>query len=172
MSLRCQNLVAVDHAPSARIPYNPPINNSGMSPDAATAGSATRTISRASHASHGSQSRAALEYGYPCGHLGHLTADEETAFEKFKVHLQEQGLYKPGPPASHDDATLLRYLRARRWSVEDAYKQFKETEDWRKNIQLDLLYDTIDVESYEQSRRLYPQWTGRRDKRCVSPNFS
>ncbi|ROW02178.1 hypothetical protein VSDG_02320 [Cytospora chrysosperma] len=138
-----------------------------MSPDTATAGTATRTISRASHGSHGTQSRGALEYGYPCGHLGHLTTDEEDAFQKFKALIQERGLYKPGPPASHDDPTLLRYLRARRWIVDDAYKQFKETEEWRKNIQMEVLYDTIDVEAYEQSRRLYPQWTGRRDKRGI-----
>ena len=61
--------------------------------------------------------------------------------------------------------TCRRFLRARRWVVQDAYKQFKETEDWRIANQLPLLYDTIDVESYEQSRRLYPQWTGRRDRR-------
>ena len=139
-----------------------------MSPNSATAGPATRTVSKASHASHGShasKSHAALEYGYPCGHLGHLTADEEEAFEEFKTTLQEQDLYKPGPPPSHDDPTLLRFLRARRWAVQDAIKQFKDTEEWRKNIQLDVLYDTIDVEAYEQSRRLYPQWTGRRDRR-------
>ena len=49
----------------------------------------------------------------------------------------------------------------------DAFKQFKETEDWRKANDLNVLYDTIDLEAYEASRRLYPQWTGRRDKRSV-----
>ena len=47
-----------------------------------------------------------------------------------------------------------RFLRARRWVVEDAYKQFKDTEEWRKANELDVLYDTIDLESYEQTRRL------------------
>lgn len=47
-----------------------------------------------------------------------------------------------------------RYLRARRWVVEDAYQQFKDTEEWRKANDLDVLYNTIDLDAYEQSRRL------------------
>src|SRR3569833_22851 len=57
----------------------------------------------------------------------------------------------PGANASRPDR---RFLRARRWVVQDAFKQFKDTEDWRSANHLDILYDTIDVESYEQSRRL------------------
>lgn len=136
-----------------------------MSPSA-TAAPATKVRSNASRASH---TKAALENGYPHGHLGHLTEEEENALKGFKAYLHEKGLYQPGPPPSHDDPTLLRFLRARKWSIADAHTQFKDTEEWRKAIQLDVLYDTIDVEAYEQSRKLYPQWTGRRDRRLVAP---
>ena len=37
---------------------------------------------------------------------------------------------------------------------EEALKQFKDTEDWRKANKLDELYDTIDIDEYESSRRL------------------
>ncbi len=47
------------------------------------------------------------EVGYPHGHLGHLSADEEEALRKFKALLEERGAYQPGPPPSHDDQTLL-----------------------------------------------------------------
>lgn len=47
-----------------------------------------------------------------------------------------------------------RFLRARKWSVNDAYGQFKDTEEWRQRNQLEILYDTIDVDAYEQTRRL------------------
>ncbi|KAL5094972.1 hypothetical protein Trisim1_003580 [Trichoderma cf. simile WF8] len=104
---------------------------------------------------------------FPHGHLGHLTAQQEEALERFKALLQEKGLWRPGPPASHDDQTLLRYLRARRWVVEDAFGQFKDTEEWRAANNIDTLYRTIELEAYEQSRRLYPQWTGRRDRRGI-----
>ncbi|AEO66241.1 4f6c2139-3e82-4a84-9500-39349b0b7b01 [Thermothielavioides terrestris] len=107
------------------------------------------------------------DFGYPHGHLGHLTADEENRLKSFKLFLEEKGMYRPGPPPSHDDQTLLRFLRARKWVVKDAYAQFKDTEDWRKANQLEVLYDTIDVDAYEQTRRLYPQWTGRRDRRGI-----
>ena len=68
--------------------------------------------------------------------------------------------------------------------VLDAFQQFKDTEDWRKANQLDQLYETIDLEHYDETRRLvgspcskspaihpngsqYPQWTGRRDRRGI-----
>ncbi|TGO23634.1 hypothetical protein BPAE_0126g00180 [Botrytis paeoniae] len=114
---------------------------------------------------------AVVEYGYPQGHLGHLTTEEEAALNNFKVVCAEKGLYKPGngsdEPASHEDATLLRFLRARRFIVLDALKQFSDTEEWRKENELDQLYETIDLEQYEETRRLYPQWTGRRDRRGI-----
>ncbi|KAL2267363.1 hypothetical protein VTJ83DRAFT_4640 [Remersonia thermophila] len=110
------------------------------------------------------------DIGYPHGHLGHLTADEEKSFQEFKAFLTEKGLYTPpgeNKRASCDDGTLLRFLRARRWSVQDAYVQFRDTEEWRRRNQLEVLYDTIDLDAYEETRRLYPQWTGRRDRRGI-----
>jgi hypothetical protein len=47
-----------------------------------------------------------------------------------------------------------RYLRARRFVPQEAYKQFKDTEDWRKDNKLDQIFETIDVEEFEQTRRL------------------
>lgn len=107
------------------------------------------------------------DVGYPNGHLGHLTDTESQALAEFKVLVAKDGCYTPGPPPSHDDQSLLRFLRARRWVPQDALQQFKETEEWRSATRLDLLYDTIEVEAYEQSRAMYPQWTGRRDKRGI-----
>ena len=50
-------------------------------------------------------------YGYPRGHIGHMTADEQNALNDFKALLTEKGLYKPREHAyeygTHDDATLL-----------------------------------------------------------------
>ena len=92
------------------------------------------------------------------------------ALDRFKKLSQQKGYYDPGDdktPPSHDDETLLRYLRARKFIPQEAFGQFKDTEDWRKENQLDTLYDTIDVEEYEATRRLYPQWLGRRDKRGI-----
>jgi len=47
-----------------------------------------------------------------------------------------------------------RYLRARRFVPQEAFKQFKDTEDWRKENKLDQIFETIEVEEFEQTRRL------------------
>lgn len=49
-------------------------------------------------------------YGFPQGHIGHLTEEEELALQEFKELCTEKGLYK-GPKddeyGTYDDATLL-----------------------------------------------------------------
>lgn len=55
------------------------------------------------------------------------------------------------------DATNLlprRFLRARRWIPADAYTQFSENEAFRKANQIDVLYETMDVEAYERTKTL------------------
>lgn len=102
--------------------------------------------------------------------MGHLTEGQIGALQQFKKLSQEKGYFSPGDDktaATHDDETLLRYLRARKFIPQEAFTQFKDTEDWRAENQLDKLYETIDIHEYEHPRRLYPQWTGRRDKRGI-----
>ncbi|KAE9983019.1 hypothetical protein BLS_005036 [Venturia inaequalis] len=110
-------------------------------------------------------------FQYPNGHLGHLSDDQQRALDEFRVLCEKEGYYttkvEGGKPASHDDETLLRYLRARKFVPKEALTQFKATEDWRKENHLEELYDTIDVKEYDETRRLYPQWTGRRDRRGI-----
>jgi hypothetical protein len=113
-------------------------------------------------------------YGFPRGHLGHLTPEEEESLKQFKVLCENNGYYSPGNgttvPPSHEDATMLsvfppfspyflltgvrRFLRARRFVVEEAWNQFHSTENWRMATQLDQLYETIDLDHYEETRRL------------------
>ncbi|ESK91262.1 phosphatidylinositol transporter [Moniliophthora roreri MCA 2997] len=101
------------------------------------------------------------------GHSGHLTASQEKDLLEFKESLSKAGLYSAGQgerKASHDDATLLRFLRARRWDVPKAQKQFVDTQEWRKKHDVDNLFATFDAEEFEDAKRFYPRWTGRRDK--------
>ncbi|KAJ5803953.1 uncharacterized protein N7518_000256 [Penicillium psychrosexuale] len=110
------------------------------------------------------------------GHLHHLTPEQEEKLEEFKKVCAERKYYTPAvkqadgveaKPASQDDATLLRFLRARKFDVEGAWAQFKDTEDWRKDNAIEELYANIKIDSYEAARRMYPQWTGRRDRRGI-----
>ncbi|KAG2115458.1 CRAL/TRIO domain-containing protein [Suillus clintonianus] len=89
------------------------------------------------------------------------------SLEAFKSKLRDAGLYQPpsdDTPASHDDSTLLRFLRARQYDVDKAQKQFSDTEAWRKQHNVDELFRTFETNEMESARIFYPRWTGRRDK--------
>ncbi|KKZ59015.1 hypothetical protein EMCG_00880 [[Emmonsia] crescens] len=104
------------------------------------------------------------------GFLNHLSPQQLEALQSFKSVLTEEQLYTEPHgelPASHDDSTLLRFLRARKFDVKGAVDQFRATEEWRKTNQIDALYQNFDVDSYEEARKVYPQWTGRRDRRGI-----
>ncbi|KAG6819667.1 hypothetical protein H0H93_009747 [Arthromyces matolae] len=102
------------------------------------------------------------------GHLGHLSPTQQENFEVFKVNLLKANLYSApageGHTASHDDSTLLRFLRARGFSVNPAQKQFSDAEKWRNEHDVGNLYTTFDPVEFEAAKRFYPRWTGRRDK--------
>ncbi|KAI9568342.1 CRAL/TRIO domain-containing protein [Boletus coccyginus] len=97
-----------------------------------------------------------------------MTTSEHTSLlDTFKANLAHAGLYRlatSGARASHDDPTLMRFLRARLFDLQKAEKQFARAEAWRKQHDVDVLFDTFDVDELESSRRFYPRWTGRRDK--------
>ncbi|PPR04499.1 hypothetical protein CVT24_013105 [Panaeolus cyanescens] len=104
------------------------------------------------------------------GHMNNLTSDQEKALAAFKESLTSVGLYKPASPeseSSHNDPTLLRFLRARSWDVTAAQKQFSDAEKWRAMHQVDDLFISATMEELEDSKRFYPRWTGRRDKNGI-----
>ncbi|RKF77898.1 SEC14 cytosolic factor [Golovinomyces cichoracearum] len=108
--------------------------------------------------------------GYPSGHIGYLSPDEITKLQDFKQCCSEKGHYKPASgssPASHDNATLLRFLRARRFDIPSAVEQFVVDANWRKENNLDQAYESLDTEYYAATEFLYPQWTGRCDRRGI-----
>ncbi|ORY83546.1 CRAL-TRIO domain-containing protein [Leucosporidium creatinivorum] len=101
------------------------------------------------------------------GHIAHLTASQTSALDAFKTRLTGAGHYTPAKDsthASHDDVTLVRFLRARKFDVEGAFAQFTTTETWRKKEAVDTLFDEFPIEEFETSQQVYTQYTGRRTK--------
>lgn len=98
-----------------------------------------------------------------------LDEKQSKALDELKDILQKGGEYTPeteGSKPSHSDATLIRFLRARRYSPANAAQHFRDVEKWRAQHDVDNLYRTgFDVKEFEEMKLLYPRWTGRRDKR-------
>lgn len=68
------------------------------------------------------------------------------------------------PPSLTDCCCARRFLRARRFDPVKAQKQFADAEAWRAKHSVDEMFATFPVEEFEDSKRFYPRWTGRRDK--------
>ncbi|KAF4261104.1 hypothetical protein KXW98_001032 [Aspergillus fumigatus] len=63
-----------------------------------------------------------------------------------------------------DETTLRRFLQARRMDLPSALGQFEEAIQFRREKDALRVYDRISVDDFEHTRKLYPHWTGRRDK--------
>ncbi|KAF7162403.1 hypothetical protein CNMCM6106_009377 [Aspergillus hiratsukae] len=102
-----------------------------------------------------------------------LTAHETAIFAQFSRLVADRGLLqgsddvKEGdrPDGVADKTTLLRFLQARRMDPSSALCQFEEATQFRREKDALRLYDSISVDDFEDTRKLYPHWTGRRDNR-------
>lgn len=122
------------------------------------------------------------EYEPPPGHLGNLTPDQQRALEQLQLELTKEGWLIEG---RHDEATLLRFLRARKFDVPKAKEMFIASEKWRKEFEVDNLvkcakhYSENDHSSLmgtfirnfrfkerEAVNQLYPQYYHKTDKVC------
>lgn len=94
------------------------------------------------------------------GRLGNLTVVQQHALEKFKKELQQEGesgilwlfllmlmrvcvFLEWFDPERHDDATLLRFLRARKFDVAKAKEMIIACENWRKEFGVDGIQECV-----------------------------
>ncbi|KAL2847041.1 CRAL-TRIO domain-containing protein [Aspergillus pseudodeflectus] len=101
-----------------------------------------------------------------------ITTDEAAAAATFSKLCAEKGLLKRAgwkdgdiQDGITDQHTLLRFLQANSMNPSLALQQLQQATDFHTKNEALSLYDLIDVEDYEDTRRLYPTWTGRRDNR-------
>lgn len=94
------------------------------------------------------------------GRVGTLTADQEKVLEEFKVKLREANLFHE---VRHTDYFLLRFLRARKFSIEDAFLMLKNFEEWRKEWDVDTLVKEFKLPCEEEVTELYPRFYHQTD---------
>lgn len=100
----------------------------------------------------------------PPGTLGNLTIPQQHTLEKFRKELQESGVFVE---SRHDDATLLRFLRARKFNQAAAMTMLVNFEEWRKTFAgcgVDELVRTFDFKEKVEVEKYYPQYYHKMDK--------
>jgi len=100
----------------------------------------------------------------PPGSVGNLTIPQQHTLEKFRKELKESGKFDE---KRHDDANLLRFLRARKFDQTAAMMMLMNYEDWRKTFAgngVDELTKTFDFKERQQVDKFYPQYYHKMDK--------
>ncbi|TPX33606.1 hypothetical protein SmJEL517_g03587 [Synchytrium microbalum] len=95
------------------------------------------------------------------GRVGNLTPEQETALAEFKSKLSAIGAYDP---AKHSDHLLLRFLRARKFNLDNARKMWLDCEKWRKEFGIEELMKTFDFPEAAEVRAIYPRFYHKADK--------
>ncbi|KAH7146360.1 Sec14 cytosolic factor [Dactylonectria macrodidyma] len=93
------------------------------------------------------------------GHAGYLTEGQIAQVHQLRMMLEAEGYTD-----RLDTLTLLRFLRARKWVVEDSKKMFVDTENWRKEIKLDEILPTWDYPEKAEISKYYTQYYHKTDK--------
>ncbi|KAJ7052499.1 CRAL-TRIO domain-containing protein [Mycena amicta] len=97
----------------------------------------------------------------PPGRLGNLTKSQEAALATVRSELHATGAFVE---ARHDDATLLRFLRARKFDVAKAKAMLVAAEKWRKDFGVDELVSNFTFPELAEVDKYYPQFYHGMDK--------
>ncbi|KAJ9085268.1 cytosolic factor, phosphatidylinositol/phosphatidylcholine transfer protein [Entomophthora muscae] len=95
------------------------------------------------------------------GRVGSLTSEQEEVLADIKVKLREAGLLNE---KRHDDHFLLRFLRARKFNLENAFTMLKNFEEWRVEWEVDRLVEEFKLPYEETISELYPRFYHQVDR--------
>lgn len=93
------------------------------------------------------------------GHPGNLTADQAKNLELIRALLQANGYTE-----RLDDATLLRFLRARKFDVQKAMVMYENCEKWRQEFGTNTILEDFHYAEKEKVMKYYPQFYHKTDK--------
>ncbi|CAN6629690.1 Sec14p cytosolic factor [Trichomonascus vanleenenianus] len=97
--------------------------------------------------------------GVAAGHPGNLTPQQQGNLEILRIQLQELGYTE-----RLDDATLLRFLRARKFDIEKAKQMFIDCEKWREEFGVNTILEDFHYTEKAQVAKYYPQYYHKTDK--------
>ncbi|KAK5099054.1 cytosolic factor, phosphatidylinositol/phosphatidylcholine transfer protein [Exophiala xenobiotica] len=93
------------------------------------------------------------------GHPGHTTKEQDAQVQQLRMMLEQEG-YRD----RLDTLTLLRFLRARKFSVQMAHDMFTANEKWRKEFGTDELVHNFEYKEKPDVFKYYPQYYHKTDK--------
>ncbi|CCM01875.1 uncharacterized protein FIBRA_03946 [Fibroporia radiculosa] len=91
--------------------------------------------------------------------------------QQFRHQLEQEDLMHDDDTIGTDDATLLRFLRARQFDIKAATTMWINCQHWRKTVDgigIDKLYRQLDPYDYPERDRVFecwPLWFHKTDKR-------
>ncbi|KAF8451101.1 CRAL-TRIO domain-containing protein [Boletus edulis BED1] len=95
------------------------------------------------------------------GRLGNLTPGQQHALDTLKRQLVEGGHFVP---ERMDDATLLRFLRARKFDVAKTKAMVLSAEQWRKDFDVEDIVKNFVFTEKKEVDKYYPQYYHKMDK--------
>jgi len=100
-------------------------------------------------------------YKPPPGRLGNLSVPQQHALETLKKELVAEGHFVE---ERMDDASLLRFLRARKFDVPKAKAMLLAAEQWRKDFGVEEIVKNFDFKEQAEVDKYYPQYYHKIDK--------
>lgn len=97
--------------------------------------------------------------GDQTGYPGNCTDEQKQALEELREQLTKMGFEK-----RLDDATLLRFLRARKFVVGKSLEMYVACEKWRKEYGTDTILKDFEYTEKPKVAQLYPQYYHKTDK--------
>lgn len=93
------------------------------------------------------------------GYTSNLTNEQKGALEMLRIQLQALGY-----TSRLDDASLLRFLRARKFDLEKAKTMFVDCETWREAFGTNTILQDFHYTEKPLVAKMYPQYYHKTDK--------